>query len=241
MKKISRSLVVVLVAFVLIGLCSCSKKADDEIPTESPDVSVQPTLQVPVSPPSTDTPSPEQPTEVPPSEPVFISGKAIFSFDFVKQSGSASNQYAVWIEDLTGKHIKTLYATRWAAEDGYKTRPDAIAMWVQRARRESMSDAEVDAVSGATPATGPQSYTWDLTDMAGQPVPAGEYIFIIEGTLRWKNAVVYSGVLEISDTAGTFIADSGHIYQESEDYAALTEDSPENNMIGPVTVTFTPS
>jgi len=34
------------------------------------------------------------------------------SFTFARQSGAASNQFAVWVEDAQGRYVRTLYATR---------------------------------------------------------------------------------------------------------------------------------
>lgn len=47
-------------------------------------------------------------------------GTLTVTFDFEKQSGYASNQFAVWIEDVDGNLINTLYATRFTATGGYK-------------------------------------------------------------------------------------------------------------------------
>ena len=172
----------------------------------------------------------------------FEAGMLTVTFDFERQSGSASNQYAVWIEDMDGSYINTLYATRWTAGGGYKTRPDSIALWVEKSGIASMPDYYVDAVSGATPkSSGSQSYTWNLNDINGDAVPPGEYRIFVEGTLRWKNYVLYSGVIEIGDDAATLQADADFVYEASDRQAALTGDSPENKMIGAVTVSFVPA
>ena len=168
------------------------------------------------------------------------SGEAVISFDYEKQSGSASNQYAVWIEGMDGKFIKTLFATKWTADGGYKTRPDSIALWAERSGLASMKKPETDAVSGATPKSGVQSYLWDLTDAEGEAVPPGKYMFFVEGTLRWKNFVLYSGVIEIGGVPDVARANAEFFYEASDRYGALTADSPENNMIGAVTAEFTP-
>ena len=170
-----------------------------------------------------------------------ISGEVIISFDYERIPGSASNQYAVWIEDMDGNLIKTLYASQWTARGGYRTRPDSIALWVEKSNLASMSDYEVDAISGATPSAGAQSYTWGLTDANDNAVPPGEYRFFVEGTLRWKNYVLYSGIITISDTPMTALADAEFFYEASDRYDALTVESPENTMIGPVTASFMPS
>ena len=103
-----------------------------------------------------------------------------------------------------------------------------------------MSFAEADAVSGATPRTGALSYAWDLTDANGEPALPGEYMFFVEGTLRWKNYVLYSGVIDISGGDSTVLADVDYVYETSDRQVALTSDSPENSMIVAVTASFTP-
>ena len=142
------------------------------------------------------------------------------TFDFEKQSGYASNQFAVWIEDAEGNLVKTLYVTKFTANGGYKNRPDSIALWVEKA-----NPAENEIIAGATPKSGELSYIWDFTDANGNTVPDGEYTFYVEGSLRWNNSVLYSGVI---NTDGEIIVDAEFFYDD------LNEDSPENSMIGTV-------
>ena len=105
-----------------------------------------------------------------------------------------------------------------------------------------MPDYYVDAVAGATPkVSGRQSYAWNLKDINGDTVPHGEYKFFVEGTLRWKNYVLYSGVITIGDEPVTVQAGVEFVYDESDNQAALTSDSPENAMITAVTASFTPT
>jgi len=111
-------------------------------------------------------------------------GSVVISFNYKRQSGSASNQFALWIEDMSGQLIKTLYATRFTANGGYKNRPDSIPLWVEKSGLASMTGSEVDAVSGATPNAGDLSYTWDLTGADGNTVLPGQYRFFVEDTLR---------------------------------------------------------
>jgi len=176
-----------------------------------------------------------------PEMPEVLSGELAIIFEFVKQSGSASNQHAVWIEDISGNFVRSLFASRWTAEGGYKARPDSIALWVERSGLANMTEEEVDAVSGATPGSGMQLYTWDLTDDSGATVPPGDYIFFVEGTLRWKNFVLYSGVIPLGAETVTVQANAEFTYKGDGRYDALTEDSVENNMIGPVTAIYTPA
>jgi hypothetical protein len=167
-------------------------------------------------------------------------GEVVISFDYKKQSGSASNQFALWIEDMDGKYINTLYATRYTANGGYKVRPDSIALWVDKSGLTNMEKAEVDAVSGATPAAGNLTYIWDLTDKNGERVQTGNYKFFVEGTLRWKNYVLYTGVITIGDTPAEVTADVHFVYEAADRQPALTGDSAENTMIGAVTAYFAP-
>ena len=47
------------------------------------------------------------------------------SFRF-QRGGIASSQYAIWIEDETGKLVRTLYVTSFTAKGGYEYRKDAV-------------------------------------------------------------------------------------------------------------------
>ena len=173
--------------------------------------------------------------------PAYEPGTLTITFEYEKISGMASNQFAVWIEDVDGQLIQTLYATRWTANGGYKNRPDSIALWVEKSNLASMQKSEVDAITGATPRAGSLAYVWNLADVSGNAILPGEYKFLVEGTLRWKNHVIYSGVIEIGDEPVTVQADADFIYEASDRYAALTSDSPENSMISQVTASFIPA
>ena len=142
---------------------------------------------------------------------------------------------------MDGKVVRTLYASRWTAEGGYRIRPDSIVVWAGRADLANMTSAEVDAVSGATPGSGAVSYAWDLTDAEGNTVPPGEYTVFVEGTLRWKNFVLYSAVITLGSDPVTVLAEAVFHMEGDGRFAELTMNSPEMNMIGPVTVAFTPS
>ena len=170
----------------------------------------------------------------------FEAGTLTVTFDFERQSGSASNQFAVWIEDIEGNYVNTLYATQWTVQGGYRNRPDSIALWVEKSELTSMQKSDVDAVSGATPRAGNLSYTWDLTDRNGDTVPHGEYMFFVEGTLRWRNYMLYCGLIAIGNETVTVQADVEFVYEASDRQAALTSASSENSMITAVTASFVP-
>ena len=160
------------------------------------------------------------------------------SFDYEKQKGYATNQFAVWIENENGELVKTLFVTEFAAKGGYEKRPDAIPVWVERSGVAQGSVA--DAVSGATPKSGSLSYVWDLTDESGARVPDGTYTFLVEGTLRWKNQVLFTGTITLGGEGTTADAAAEYTYASSDEQAALTEDAPENAMISHVSAVYIP-
>ena len=160
------------------------------------------------------------------------------TFDFNKQSGYASNQFAVWIEDANGQLVKTLFVTKFTASGGYEKRPDAIPVWVERSG--VAQDSAQDATSGATPKSGSLRYVWDLTDENGARVANGTYTFYVEGTLRWKNHVLFSGDIDLNGEAVSAEAAAQYTYLASEEQAALTDESNEHAMIQDVTAEYIP-
>lgn len=126
---------------------------------------------------------------------------AEISFNYVRQTGSASNQFAVWVEDNNGNPVKTLFVTRWTANGGFRRRPSTIPVWVKQSGVADLPKAQVDAMSGATPRAGTLTYTWDGTDSAGKAVSPGNYFIILEGTLRWENQVLYRAPITLGQRA----------------------------------------
>jgi len=128
---------------------------------------------------------------------------AELSFQFNRLGGSASNQFAVWIEDSRGSYVKTLYATRYTANGGWRRRETSIPVWVSRSGLANLSSAQIDALSGATPRAGILTYTWDGTDSRGTAVSPGEYVIFLEGTLRWANQVLYRAPIRLGQGTAT--------------------------------------
>jgi len=151
---------------------------------------------------------------------------AEMAFSFTRQSGAASNQFAVWIEDSGGRYIKTIYATRYTANGGWRQRATSIPAWVRRSGLSGMTTAQIDALTGATPRTGSLAYTWDGTDSQGAAVPNGNYFMILEGTLRWGNQVLYRAPIRLGQ--GPAAA------EVSVEYTG--DPGAERTMIGDVTV-----
>ncbi|MCL1873477.1 MAG: DUF2271 domain-containing protein [Clostridiales bacterium] len=241
-KKQTLKFFTIVAVFILLAmLCACSGNEPSK-----PDALSAPT-------PETNNIEPEADNAAPDASG-FVSGEMIITFAYQPQSGAWSNQFAVWIEDMDGQLVKTIYATAFTAKGGYNYRLDSLALWVEKSGLASMTKDEVDAITGATPNfklfyEGPLpmaenlSYTWDLTDTNGNAVLSGEYKFFVEGTLRQKNSVLYSGDIAIGDAPVTVQADAQFTYKASRGQypqKALTSDSVENSMISTVTAFFVP-
>jgi len=135
------------------------------------------------------------------------------SFDYQKQAGPGSNQYAVWIENETGDVVKTLFVTSYTTKGrarggeqpkrGYIVRPACVPTWVKTVKANEQTDQQLDAVTGATPqASGTQTFTWDFTDQQGKAVPQGNYKVVVEATLFFDSDIIYSGTFSTKDKVG---------------------------------------
>lgn len=164
-----------------------------------------------------------------------IAAKSVeLSFNYQKQSGAGSNQWAVWIENAEGKVVRTLTVTSFTSKGrggrrGYTFRPTCVPTWVKNAKAEEMTDEQIDAVTGATPSkSGIQTYTWDFKDADGKEVPAGDYKICFEATLYFNSILLYSGSFSTKDKAG-----------EIKLTSTLTEeDEAHKNMITEVKATL---
>lgn len=135
------------------------------------------------------------------------------SFDYQRQAGPGSNQYAVWIENEKGNVVKTLFVTSYTTKGrarggeqpkrGYIVRPACVPKWVKTVKADEKTDQQLDAVTGATPqAGGVQTFTWDFTDEQGKAVPQGIYKVKVETTLIFDSAIVYTGTFSTKDKPG---------------------------------------
>ncbi len=135
------------------------------------------------------------------------------SFNYQRQPGPGSNQYAVWIENEQGEVVKTLFVTSFTTKGrtrgneepmrGYIKRPACVPTWVKAAKANDLSDAQLDAVTGATPqAGGTQTFVWDFTDSQGKVVTKGTYRVFVEATLFNASTITYSGTFSTQNPAG---------------------------------------
>lgn len=158
-------------------------------------------------------------------------GKAVLKImvDYEKQEGPGSNQWAVWIEDTQGNLVKTIYVTSFTADGGYIPRPACTPIWVSKANPASLSGALIDGFSGATPDSGMQTYTWDLTDDGESAVGNGEYYFVVEATLFGESEVIYKAPFTVDDKESNMI---------EADPSFTSEDEKNKEMIKSVTAQY---
>jgi len=128
------------------------------------------------------------------------------TFTFTRLTGNATNQYAIWVEDASGKYIKTIYATRYTASGGYERRPSSIPVWVKQSGLSALNETQVDALTGVTPRTGNVIYNWDGTDSKGAAVPNGDYVIVLEATLRWESQVYYRAPIRLGRAAAATVS-----------------------------------
>lgn len=139
--------------------------------------------------------------------------KLVITFDYERQAGPGSNQYAVWIENEKGEVVKTLFVTSFTskgrargnqpAQRGYTFRPTCVPTWVTHAKALQMSDAEIDGMTGATPQTnGKQTFEWDFTDNNGHKVSKGKYKVFVEATLINDCIILYEGEFSSKGKSG---------------------------------------
>ena len=141
------------------------------------------------------------------------------SFNYQRQDGPGSNQYAVWIENEKGEMVKTLFVTSYTTKGrtrgneqpvrGYIKRPACVPTWVKTAKADNLTDVQLDAFTGATPkASGQQTFTWDFTDQQGKTVSKGNYRVKVEATLFNASTITYSGSFNTMDKPGNIILTS---------------------------------
>jgi hypothetical protein len=135
------------------------------------------------------------------------SGAVTFTFKLEKIPTKSSNQIALWIEDESGKYVKTVFATQFTARGGFKKRPQALSEWVKVSDLVNASPAEVDAVSAPTQMAGMAKLTWNCIDSAGEPVAPGEYVYKMEGNLFRENRVLWEGKIMVGRERNTSIAE----------------------------------
>lgn len=127
--------------------------------------------------------------------------KVMVSYTWSKIQSYGSNQLAVWVEDLHGKYICTLFATRFTAKGGYLKRPLSLSEWASKSDLKNATKPEVDAITGATPSTGKQSLIWNCKDKSGRNVSAGIYVIRMEANIHDADKMFFKGQIKIGGNA----------------------------------------
>ena len=155
------------------------------------------------------------------------------SFEYEKQGGPGSNQYAIWVENDAGEVVKTLFVTSFTTKGrargnqlparGYTYRPTCVPTWVTHAKAAEMSDEEIDGFTGATPQSGKQTFTWDLKDNDGRELGKGTYKVCVEATLFNNSIVLYTGTFTVKDKKGEIVLTSTET-QHDDQHANMIKD-----------------
>lgn len=133
----------------------------------------------------------------------------------------ASNQVAVWIEDPQGKYVRSLYASKFTADGGYKQRSESLTEWVKKSGWKNATKNEIDTVSGATQGPGNINLTWDCKDEKGAAVKPGKYVYIVEGNIYWENRVLYKGEIDIGNSQNKSTAKVSYVNKDSKNNDTL--------------------
>ena len=138
-------------------------------------------------------------TEATPKAEAAVEDKALqpgnlgLVYTYNPKSGAWANQLAAWIEEGNGHVVRTLMATRFTAQGGYKIRSMSLPVWVKRSGLAQMEKARVDGLTAATPRAGAQKLVWDGKDDKGQAVPDGNYKVVLEATLYKNSDALFTG------------------------------------------------
>ncbi|NDV82561.1 DUF2271 domain-containing protein [Bacteroides sp. 51] len=126
--------------------------------------------------------------------------------DYEQKVKWASDQYAVWIEDLSGNYINTLFVTQYATTgQAYNERPDCVPLWMSKTNPAGMTSEQIDAISAATPNSGVHTYTWNLIDKEGSKIRPGTYVFVLEATLDGDSRVLFKNEIHIGKKSATSV------------------------------------
>lgn len=155
--------------------------------------------------------------------PASFTDQVEVAFDYQKSEKRGSNQFAVWVEDSGGNHVKTLYATRFTAEGGWSSkRENSIPAWVKSFRPAEKNKEQIDAVTSATPASGRQTFLWDGRNSAGEMSAKGEYTVFVECTYFDVNRVLYTAKIPWRGSTGAAKAEAEHFGGDKTDSGMIT-------------------
>ena len=167
--------IILLMALVVLTTAGCGKTTPSQAPSSSAETSTAQEQSAP------ETPQPPL-------------GQLRVGFNFTPLDQYSTNQVAVWIEDQNGSYIDTVYVTRFTSAGGMIKRPNSLPIWVEKSKWDPNDVERVHAVTQATPTqNGPLAVVWDCTDEKGQPVSAGNYVYLVETNIDGENRIIWRG------------------------------------------------
>lgn len=100
---------------------------------------------------------------------------------------------AIWLEDTSGKMVKTLYVSQELSDTQYKV-GDYCPDWVNKAHWEKAPKTEVAAVTAPTPSVGAAELSFDLAALGIAP---GTYGFRFQVHVTEQYNVLYRGEVTV--------------------------------------------
>ena len=173
----------------------------------------------------------------------YSNGYIKIKYKLQNYSTMAANQMAIWIKDIKGNYITTVYATKFmAAKGGYKKRKDCCPTWVFESNWSKASKKEVDAVSAATQKSGIQEVIWDCMDSNGKKVVPGTYIYQIEANLYYDERILLTGIIKIGNSQNSSKPELKEIHTKQDKNKKKVEKlvNKHGKMIENVEVTYYP-
>jgi len=104
---------------------------------------------------------------------------------------------AVWLEDESGKLVKTLFVTNDLSKTEYRV-GEACPDWVKIANWEKAPKSDVDAVTGPTPNVGSGGRSLNLAALGVAP---GKYVFKLQVHITDTYNILYRGPLVVGEAA----------------------------------------
>lgn len=104
-----------------------------------------------------------------------------------------SDQLVIWLEKPDGTFVKTLFVSEYLSYGGYND-PEICPDWSSNTNWEAVSEAEFDAVTGATPKVGIVRMEVVLPK---EEVPRGEYILFAEVHLTADYNELHMGKIRV--------------------------------------------
>ncbi|MEV0826196.1 DUF2271 domain-containing protein [Nonomuraea rubra] len=177
----------------------------------------------PATPPAAAAPAPGEPAATE-ERAARTLGLVRVDYRLTRLPQHASNQLAVWIEDEDGGYVRTLFATSYTANGGYVRRPMSLPLWREKSSWATATEAEVQSASRPAQESGPHSLYWDGTDRNGRPVPAGTYVYRVEGNLLWENRVLFTGAITLGEAADSSVARAEYLPEAARAAGELVAD-----------------